>query len=109
MVLAGCFARESKLPAWLISRAPTRSPTRAVRLGAIAFMRFRRYSASCVRYEEMEMTWSHSEFMCAMSDSEMSVPIEMTAAAFSVASRSSGRMAAKSVVAAFVRKPRHNG
>ena len=40
-----------------------------------------------------------------MSDSEMSVPIEMAAAAFKVASRSSGRMAAKSVVAAFVRKP----
>lgn len=35
----------------------------------------------------------------------MSVPIEMEAAAFSVASRSSGRMAAKSVVTAFVRKP----
>ena len=35
----------------------------------------------------------------------MSVPMEMTAAAFSVASRSSGRMAEKSVVAAFVRKP----
>lgn len=42
MVLAGCFASESKLPAWLINRAPTRSPTRAVRLGAIAFMRFLR-------------------------------------------------------------------
>ena len=43
--------------------------------------------------------------MCAMSDSEMSVPIEMTAAAFRVASRSSGRVSAKSVEAAFVRKP----
>ena len=51
------------------------------------------------------MTWSHSELMWAMSDSEMSVPMEMTAAAFNVASKSSGRMEAKSVEAAFVRKP----
>ena len=55
------------------------------------------------------MTWSHRELMCAISDSEMSVPIEMTAAAFRVASSSSGRMAAKSVEAAFVRKPVYCG
>ena len=54
----------------------------------------------------MEITWSHRELMCAISDSEMSVPIEMTAAAFRVASSSSGRIAAKSVEAAFVRKPK---
>lgn len=43
--------------------------------------------------------------MCAISESEISVPIEISAAALSTASRSSGRMVAKSVVAAFVRKP----
>lgn len=43
--------------------------------------------------------------MWVMSDSEISVPIEISAAALSTASRSSGRMAAKSVIAAFVRKP----
>lgn len=53
----------------------------------------------------MEMTWSHNEWMWAMSESEISVPIEISAAAFSTASRSSGRMAAKSVEDAFVRKP----
>lgn len=40
-----------------------------------------------------------------MSESEISVPIDISAAAFSTASRSSGRMAAKDVVAALVRKP----
>ena len=40
-----------------------------------------------------------------MSDSEISVPMEISAAALTVASRSSGRIAAKSVVPAFVRKP----
>jgi hypothetical protein len=43
--------------------------------------------------------------MWDMSDSEISVPIDISAAALRTASRSSGRMAAKSVVAAFVRKP----
>jgi len=43
--------------------------------------------------------------MCAISESEISVPMEISAAALSTASRSSGRMVAKSVVAAFVRKP----
>lgn len=43
--------------------------------------------------------------MCAISESDISVPIEISAAALSTASRSSGRMVAKSVVAAFVRKP----
>ena len=104
-VLAGCFASCNKLPAWLIKRAPTRSPTSAVRFGAIAVIRLRRYSESCVRYAEMEMTWSQSELMCAISESEISVPIEISAAALSTASRSSGRSAAKEVVAAFVRKP----
>lgn len=51
------------------------------------------------------MTCSHRELMCAMSESEISVPMEISAAALTVASRSSGRMAAKSVVAAFVLKP----
>lgn len=40
-----------------------------------------------------------------ISESEISVPIEISAAALRTASRSSGKMAAKSVVAAFVRKP----
>jgi hypothetical protein len=43
--------------------------------------------------------------MWAMSESEISVPMESSAAALMTASRSSGRMVAKSVVAAFVRKP----
>lgn len=43
--------------------------------------------------------------MWDMSDSDISVPIEISAAAFRTASRSSGRITAKSVVAAFVRKP----
>jgi len=51
------------------------------------------------------MTWSHREWMCAISESEISVPMEISAAALSIASRSSGRTVAKSVVAAFVRKP----
>ena len=55
------------------------------------------------------MSWSHSEWMWSMSDWEMSVPIEMTAAAFKVCSRSSGRIAAKSVDAPFVLKPETAG
>lgn len=43
--------------------------------------------------------------MCEMSDSDISVPIDISAAALIVASSSSGRIAAKSVVAAFVLKP----
>ena len=43
--------------------------------------------------------------MWARSDSDISVPMDISAAALTVASNSSGRMAAKSVVAAFVRKP----
>lgn len=52
------------------------------------------------------MTWSHNEWMWAMSESDISVPIEISAAAFSTASRSSGRMAANDVDAAFVRNPK---
>ena len=40
-----------------------------------------------------------------MSESEISVPMEISAAALTVASRSSGRIEAKSVVAALVLKP----
>lgn len=104
-MLAGCLARFIKLPAWLISLAPTSSPTRAVRLGAIAIMRFRRYSESWERYDEMEMTWSQREWMWAMSESDISVPMEISAAALRTASRSSGRIEARSVEDAFVRKP----
>jgi hypothetical protein len=43
--------------------------------------------------------------MWAMSESEISVPIDISAAALRTASRSSGRSSAKDVVAAFVRKP----
>lgn len=43
--------------------------------------------------------------MWAMSDSEISVPIESSAAALMVASRSSGRRISNDVEAAFVRKP----
>lgn len=45
-VEAGCLARFIKLPAWLMRRAPTNSPTSAVRFGAIACIRFLRYSES---------------------------------------------------------------
>ena len=43
--------------------------------------------------------------MCAMSESEISVPIEISAAALRTASRSSGKILEKSDEAAFVRKP----
>ena len=43
--------------------------------------------------------------MWLMSESEISVPMEISAAALTVASSSSGRIEAKSVVAAFVLKP----
>jgi hypothetical protein len=43
-----------------------------------------------------------------MSPSEISVPIESSAAALIVASRSSGRINSNDVVAAFVRKPAEN-
>lgn len=55
------------------------------------------------------MTWSHKAWMWDISESEISVPMESSAAALRIASRSSGRMAAKSVVAAFVRKPLKRG
>jgi len=54
----------------------------------------------------MAITWSHREWMCAMSESEISVPMDISAAALSTASRSSGRRAAKEVVAALVRNPK---
>uniref|UniRef100_A0A6B0TTF5 Putative secreted protein n=1 Tax=Ixodes ricinus TaxID=34613 RepID=A0A6B0TTF5_IXORI len=41
---AGCLARFSSEPACEISLAPTNSPTRIVRFGATAVMRFLRYS-----------------------------------------------------------------
>ena len=53
----------------------------------------------------MAMTWSQREWMWSMSESEISVPMLISAAAFRTASRSSGRTAAKSVSAQFVRKP----
>ena len=43
-VLAECLAKFIRLPACTISLAPTSSPTNTVRLGAIANMRFFRYS-----------------------------------------------------------------
>jgi len=43
--------------------------------------------------------------MCEISESDISVPMDISAAALRTASRSSGRMAAKSVDDAFVRKP----
>lgn len=44
--------------------------------------------------------------MCAISESDISVPMEISAAAFKTASRSSGRIAANEVADAFVRKPK---
>ena len=43
--------------------------------------------------------------MWLISESDISVPMDISAAALTVASRSSGRIEAKSVVAAFVLKP----
>ena len=43
--------------------------------------------------------------MCAISESEISVPIDISAATLRVASSSSGRILANEVVAAFVRNP----
>ena len=42
-VLAGYLDKLVKLPAWLIRRAPIRSPRRAVRLGATWFIFSDRY------------------------------------------------------------------
>lgn len=53
----------------------------------------------------MAITWSHRELMWLISESEISVPMEISAAALMVASRSSGRTEEKSVVEAFVLKP----
>ena len=50
----------------------------------------------------MEITWSQRERIWLISESEISVPIDISAAALTVASGSSGRMEAKSVVEAFV-------
>lgn len=44
-----------------------------------------------------------------MSESDISVPILISAATFKVASKSSGRMAANEVEAALVRKPKDGG
>jgi len=43
-VEAGCLARFTREPAWLISLAPTVSPIMLVRLGAMAFIRLDKYS-----------------------------------------------------------------
>jgi hypothetical protein len=43
--------------------------------------------------------------MWPISESEISVPMEISAAALRVSSRSSGRMCSNEVVEAFVRKP----
>jgi hypothetical protein len=43
-VEAGHFAKFTKDPAWQIKRAPTNSPTTAVKLGAKACILFFRYS-----------------------------------------------------------------
>lgn len=43
--------------------------------------------------------------MCDMSESEISVPIDNSAAALTAASRSSGRIISNEVEDAFVRKP----
>lgn len=51
------------------------------------------------------MTCSHRELMWAMSESDISVPIDISAAALRTSSRSSGRMAAREVEEQFVRKP----
>jgi len=95
---AGCLASDTSEPAWAMRRAPTSSPTRAVRLGAMAAMRLRKYSYSSVRYWVIEMTWSARRWMWSRSESEISVPIDTAAADLSASSSSSGRTLEKSVV-----------
>mmetsp|Transcript_56389 Transcript_56389/g.114898 ORF Transcript_56389/g.114898 Transcript_56389/m.114898 type:complete len:228 (+) Transcript_56389:1230-1913(+) len=104
-VLAGCFARLSRLPACAMRRAPTSSPTITVRFGAMAFMRCWRYSNSLARYSDRLITWSASWLMFSRSTSLMSVPMEMTAVSLRLASTSSGRMSDRSVAAQAWRMP----
>merc|ERR1719342_531007 len=63
-VEAGCLARFIKVPAWAINLAPTNSPTSPAKLGAIAIMRFFRYSYNCPLYSWISTTcWQR----CLMS------------------------------------------
>ena len=59
----------SNWPACAISRAPTSSPTRTVKFGATAIIRFFKYSNNCPRYSEISMTWMKR---CQMEKAEES-------------------------------------
>lgn len=105
MVEAGFFINSVRLPAWEINRAPTRSPTNAVRLGAMARIRLERYEESSLRYSVKPTTWSARMLMCSRSSDVISVPIDTSAAALMASSISSGRMSDKSVLEALLRMP----
>mmetsp|Transcript_47520 Transcript_47520/g.117684 ORF Transcript_47520/g.117684 Transcript_47520/m.117684 type:complete len:207 (-) Transcript_47520:577-1197(-) len=102
---AGCFARFISEPACAMRRAPTSSPTITDKLGAIACIRFLRYSHSCVRYSLNSITCVQSISTFSMSSSLTSVPIEISAASFISASTSSASTSEKSMPLHLVRSP----
>mmetsp|Transcript_167685 Transcript_167685/g.407580 ORF Transcript_167685/g.407580 Transcript_167685/m.407580 type:complete len:220 (+) Transcript_167685:589-1248(+) len=104
-VEAGCLARLSSDPACAMSRAPTSSPTSTVRLGAIAFMRFFRYSFSWARYSVSLTTWVASCFILIVSSADTSVPMDTSATVLSSSSTASVRMPDRSVPWMFSRVP----
>ena len=96
-VEAGCLAKLSSDPAWAIRRAPTSSPTSTVRLGAMAFMRFFRYSNSCARYSVSLTTWVASCLILMISSGDTSVPMDTSATVLSSSSTASVRISDRSV------------
>mmetsp|Transcript_58414 Transcript_58414/g.178116 ORF Transcript_58414/g.178116 Transcript_58414/m.178116 type:complete len:298 (-) Transcript_58414:167-1060(-) len=105
-VLDGCLAKLMSEPAWEMSRAPTSSPTMYVKFGAIAFIRSFKYSAKEMRYSVSSITRSASVWMLAKSSVVISVPIDVSADAFTSPAMSSGTPTLlKSVSLAFGRKP----
>merc|ERR1719429_126436 len=99
-VEAGCLARFIKVPAWAINLAPTNSPTSTVKLGAIAIMRFFRYSYNCPLYSWISTTCWQRCLMLTISSPLISVPILISAASFTFSSTSSGNTSLRSIVLA---------
>merc|ERR1719145_403643 len=93
-VEAGCLARFIKVPAWAINLAPTNSPTSTVKLGAIAIMRFFRYSYNCPLYSWISTTCWQRCLMLIISS-----PL-ISAASFTFSSTSSGNTSLRSIVLA---------
>lgn len=97
-VEAGYLARLIKDPAWEISLAPTNSPSIFVRLGAIAFILFFKYSLNDSLYSANSTIYSAKFKIYFSSVSLISVPIEISAAYFTSSSISSVRTPDKSVL-----------